>query len=91
MRRMPLSCNGIVSLPCAIELSGPRDAGGQLVSPAVTTFYQRLPQDLKAAAKMAHFPPRDLVTVGPRLGRPQYNNSILTAREQHTNSTPTAH
>jgi hypothetical protein len=35
----------------------------QLLAPAVNTFYQRLPQDLKAAARMANFPATDFKTV----------------------------
>eukprot|EP00854_Cymbomonas_tetramitiformis_P012374 gene12374-14617_t len=34
----------------------------QLVASAIHTFYERLPTDLKAAARMEHFPPEDFVT-----------------------------
>ncbi|KAA6422714.1 MAG: SGT1 isoform 1 [Trebouxia sp. A1-2] len=44
----------------------------QLVSPAVQTFHYRDVQDMRAAAKLAHFQPQDLVTVIVSFNRALY-------------------
>lgn len=44
----------------------------QLVAAAVESFYYRTPQDTKAAARMQHFPPAELLHVSVRFNRCMY-------------------